>query len=221
LFQVGYVTVACFVLLNLFTAVLWANYVLLARSIQGLGLLTDRQREWIHAQTVLLRARPLSSVETQKMRGVRRFAAMLVESRPFSWFMLIVLIANAALLGAVHWNMTVALRDGIFWSNVGFTFAFVLEAVLRVVGHGVKLYWRVRWNRFDLVITASSILDVVLTAVYGSSSSIGVLISILRLTRVLRLIRLARKYVFCVELRPQSSSHRAHVLTNVLLCPLS
>lgn len=56
---------------------------------------------------------------------------------------------------------------------------FVLEVILKLVGFGFKGYFSDRWNRFDFIIVAASLIF------YATP-----FVSILRLIRVIRLIRL-------------------------------
>ncbi|XP_036367714.1 voltage-dependent calcium channel type A subunit alpha-1 isoform X2 [Octopus sinensis] len=75
--------------------------------------------------------------------------------------------------------------------NIAFTILFTIECVLKLLGFGLKNYFRDRWNLFDFIIVIGSIIDVVTTNVLSSASSFRT--GSFRLFRAARLIKLLRQ----------------------------
>jgi hypothetical protein len=73
--------------------------------------------------------------------------------------------------------------------NLAFTSVFIIEAIIKLLGFGIKGYFFFSWNIFDFFIVCSSILDIVIR--YSNSSDITFLKSF-QIIRVLRLLRVAR-----------------------------
>lgn len=72
------------------------------------------------------------------------------------------------------------------WINVGFTSVFALEAVLKIIGLGWSNYWRPVWNKFDLFLVFTSLLDVIVSVM-----SVNFL-RVLRLLRLLKVMKMAK-----------------------------
>ena len=142
-----------------------------------------------------MRSRPLRASNLLPDSPWRRYAIRIVESNQFSWVMACVLVANAGLLASQHWLQADQLTQTVFYTNIIFTLAFVVECGLGIMGRGPRLYWRLSWNRFDVFVTVASVIDVIIASFFESASSLSVFVSVLRVLRVLRLVRLARWWV--------------------------
>ena len=77
--------------------------------------------------------------------------------------------------------------------NDFFTWAFVAEMVIKLIGLGFKEYARDSFNLFDALIVILSIVDIVLTSATSSDSQGGTL-SAFRGVRLLRVFKLARSW---------------------------
>ena len=53
--------------------------------------------------------------------------------------------------------------------NLGFTFIFLLEAIIKITGMGPKAYFHVDWNKFDFFVVMASLLDIFLSFVLGNA----------------------------------------------------
>lgn len=67
---------------------------------------------------------------------------------------------------------------------------FIVEAVIKILGFGWQFYIRSGWNKFDFVLVAASVIDLVMSAV-GSSVG-GSIFNILRSQKILRVTRITR-----------------------------
>jgi hypothetical protein len=77
--------------------------------------------------------------------------------------------------------------------NYFFTAIFVVEATLKFIAYGLS-YFGSNWNRFDFFVVVASVLDIAMSFVKTSSTSILQLAKILRMFRVTRLFRLINKH---------------------------
>jgi voltage-gated sodium channel len=106
----------------------------------------------------------------------------LVDSPRFHRAVLVLILANAALMGIETSRELMARHLGLFTAlNAAVQVAFVAEITLRLAAHG-RTPWRFfrdGWNVFDFVVVAASLLP-----------AAGPLATLARLARVLRAVRL-------------------------------
>lgn len=76
--------------------------------------------------------------------------------------------------------------------NMAFSFIFFIEMILKLIGFGVKGYFRDPFNTFDSVIVGSSLVDFILMNLINQQSVGG--ITALRTFRLLRLFKLAKSW---------------------------
>ena len=78
--------------------------------------------------------------------------------------------------------------------NIIFTSLFTIEFGIKIVGFGVKNYFRDTWNILDFVTVVGSIADIILSFIQaGNLDEKGINLAFLRLFRVARLIKLLRQ----------------------------
>lgn len=81
--------------------------------------------------------------------------------------------------------------------NIFFTFIFLSEMILKMLGVGIKNYFRgSRFNQFDFLIVFASILDIFFSNIVlqGDNQSSGSVITALRGFRLLRIFKLAKTW---------------------------
>lgn len=62
--------------------------------------------------------------------------------------------------------------DILFWTNIIFSFVFIVEATLKLIAYG-KTYFDNAWNKFDFFVVSASIIDFLMDMM--GSSSLGFL----------------------------------------------
>ena len=77
--------------------------------------------------------------------------------------------------------------------NEIFTWAFVVEMVIKLLGIGFKEYARDSFNLFEAFIVILSIIDMIISAIFSGDSPTGAL-SAFRGVRLLRVFKLARSW---------------------------
>ncbi|MEV0154074.1 ion transporter [Micromonospora sp. NPDC050686] len=116
-------------------------------------------------------------------RGPAAFCARLARSRPFEIAIIVLIGANAAVLGLETYPHLGAAGSVLRWLEWAFRTMFVVEIAIRVLAYGRRPqdFFRHGWNVFDLVVTAA----IFLPALHGDSA----LLRVIRVARVLRLVR--------------------------------
>ena len=120
---------------------------------------------------------------------LRDLARNLVESTPFQWTIIGVILVNAAVLGlevSPSWmekygDQTTAVGQ----ITVGI---FVVEIALRIFAHG-RSFFRGAWNLFDLVVVLIALVP------GGGSYSVFRVLRVLRVLRLLSTVRSMRRVV--------------------------
>ena len=124
----------------------------------------------------------LSSPQHQAER--RSALARLIDSRAFTATVLVVIAANAVVLGAqTYEGVNREYGDVLSLLNAVFLGVFVVELALRIACYGRRphRFFRDGWNLFDFVVVAAAFLPVI-----RESSTL------LRLARVARVVRVIR-----------------------------
>ncbi len=94
------------------------------------------------------------SIESSPMSALQRF----VEHPAFKGFIVVLIVANAALLGVeTARDMNPSLLGWVVQINILILGVFVVELVLRIVAHRAA-FFRDAWNIFDFVIVAIALL---------------------------------------------------------------
>ncbi|WP_328346619.1 ion transporter [Micromonospora sp. NBC_00421] len=115
--------------------------------------------------------------------GLAERCARITRSRPFEAAIVVLIMANAAVLGVETYPDLGVARPVLHWLELAFRVAFVVEIVVRVLAYGRRPqdFLRHGWNVFDLVVIAA----IFLPGLHGDSA----LLRVVRVARVLRLVR--------------------------------
>ncbi|EGR31327.1 hypothetical protein IMG5_112540 [Ichthyophthirius multifiliis] len=81
--------------------------------------------------------------------------------------------------------------------NLFFTAVFIVELIFKLISYGIKGYWISSWNKFDMFIVLSSIVDLILNFVMGNQSlsflrvgpQLARIMRVMRVTRLLKLVK--------------------------------
>lgn len=116
----------------------------------------------------------------------RSFAGRIVGTPAFQHGVLALIAANAVLIGLeTSSRLMAAYGPWLLALNWVFQAAFVLEIALRLAAHGSRWprFFRDGWNAFDVLVVAASLIP-----------AVGMLATIGRLSRVLRVLRLVSAF---------------------------
>ena len=108
-------------------------------------------------------------------------------------FITILIIANTIVLALDKYPEDTELVNISEILNEFFTWAFVAEMIIKLLGLGFKEYVRDSFNIFDAIIVILSIVDIIVTASSGSGDQSSTF-SAFRGVRLLRVFKLARSW---------------------------
>jgi hypothetical protein len=123
---------------------------------------------------------------------------MSQDTHIFSKMMSLCIVLNTVVLAMDRHNIDNTTYQILLTANLIFTFVFLVEMIVKILGLGVLGYCSDRFNIFDGTIVVVSLLEVIL----GSTGTSGAFraVRIFRLLRVLRVAKLARHLKFLTHL---------------------
>ncbi|KAA0162398.1 hypothetical protein FNF28_04736 [Cafeteria roenbergensis] len=183
LYFFAFIVVGSFFSLNLFIGVVIDNFNRLKKELDGSAFMTKEQRQLANADK-LIRTVKIETRPEAPSASWRRVAFRIIMMPWFDPFIFGVIIANALTMCMQFYGMDAvyaAVLDGL---NTAFLVIFGIEAVLKLSGLGIEVYWRSLWNRFDFIVFIASVIGVFFDAGAGAS--------VIRVLRIARIIRIAR-----------------------------
>eukprot|EP01065_Artemidia_motanka_P014877 TRINITY_DN18716_c0_g1_i1.p1 TRINITY_DN18716_c0_g1~~TRINITY_DN18716_c0_g1_i1.p1 ORF type:complete len:1646 (+),score=510.58 TRINITY_DN18716_c0_g1_i1:41-4939(+) len=186
LFFVAFVVTGSFFWLNLFVSILTALTTQSkdAEMEAQLAVATDQERAWVDAQKFMAHWQLKPAPRPPKGR-LRRSAFALVTHGAFDLLISAVVILNILTMCMQHRGQPASLGTFLEISNLVFVAIFVVEAALKVLGLGPRVYLADTWNRLDLLLVVLSLSQLV----FRQNG-----IAVLRIFRVGRLFRLSRRW---------------------------
>jgi len=182
-----FITLCAFSLLNLYVGVIFYQFSRIRLLSQTSScFLTEEQKEWSEISKMALRLTPI--IRPPRPKGFfPRFCWTVVKHNSFEPLILSCIVLNVCFMATEHYGQTGGWEGMLYIANVVFTAIFMLEAVLKLVGHGYRLYFKSGWNRFDFVIVVAAVFD--LAELNFISASFVRLVRLFRVTRMFRLVK--------------------------------
>ncbi|EDV92308.1 GH24843 [Drosophila grimshawi] len=126
----------------------------------------------------------------------RLFVHNVVTSKYFDLAIAAVIGLNVVTMAMEYYKMPMALQYALKIFNYFFTAVFILEANMKLVALGWRLYLKDRWNQLDVGIVLLSIVGIVLeeleTNIIPINPTIIRVMRVLRIARVLKLLKMAK-----------------------------
>lgn len=127
---------------------------------------------------------------------LRLFVHNVVTSKYFDLAIAAVIGLNVVTMAMEYYMMPKALEYALKIFNYFFTAVFILEAIMKLVALGVRLYMKDQWNQLDVAIVILSIVGIVLeeleTKIIPINPTIIRVMRVLRIARVLKLLKMAK-----------------------------
>jgi hypothetical protein len=147
-------------------------------------------------QRLILGSEPDYETTNVPKEMCRRKFHTLVSSERFEGTIMSVIMLNMIQMAMLTEGQAPATTIVLKGTNYVFSFVFLVECVLKLVGYG-RSYFRNSWNQFDFFVVSASVFDVVLDflppAFKQSFSAAPTIAKLMRVLRVLRIVRLAGK----------------------------
>ncbi|XP_032588774.1 uncharacterized protein LOC6585509 isoform X5 [Drosophila mojavensis] len=126
----------------------------------------------------------------------RMFVHNVVTSKYFDLAIAAVIGLNVVTMAMEYYKMPIPLQYALKIFNYFFTAVFILEANMKLVALGWRLYLKDRWNQLDVGIVLLSIVGIVLeeleTNIIPINPTIIRVMRVLRIARVLKLLKMAK-----------------------------
>ncbi|XP_063362295.1 voltage-dependent T-type calcium channel subunit alpha-1G-like isoform X2 [Cydia amplana] len=126
----------------------------------------------------------------------RLFIHNVVTSKYFDLAIAGVIGLNVVTMAIEYYRMPPVLQYALKIFNYFFTAVFILEAIMKLVALGFKIYLKDKWNQLDVIIVILSIVGIVLeeleTNIIPINPTIMRVMRVLRIARVLKLLKMAK-----------------------------
>lgn len=127
---------------------------------------------------------------------LRMFVHNVVTSKYFDLAIAAVIGLNVVTMALEYYMMPLALEYALKIFNYFFTAVFILEAIMKLVALGIRLYMKDKWNQLDVAIVILSIVGIVLeemeSKIIPINPTIIRVMRVLRIARVLKLLKMAK-----------------------------
>ncbi|TRY91912.1 hypothetical protein DNTS_029630 [Danionella cerebrum] len=213
IFFIVYLILIAFFMMNIFV-----GFVIVTFQEQGEQEYKNCELDKNQRQCVqyALKARPLRCYIPKNPRQYQVW--FIVTSSYFEYLMFLLIMLNTMCLGMQHCNQSDHITHLSDMLNVIFTVLFTVEMLLKLGAFKAKGYFGDPWNVFDFVIVVGSIVDVILSEIdaalaaqgglycltgcsevnpmqaIADSENMSVSITLFRLFRVMRLVKLLNRF---------------------------
>ncbi|XP_058837307.1 voltage-dependent T-type calcium channel subunit alpha-1G isoform X2 [Topomyia yanbarensis] len=194
LYFIAFILLVGFFVLNMFVGVVVENF--------------HRCREEQEKEEKILRAAKRALQMEKKRRRMheppyytnysplRMFVHNVVTSKYFDLAIAAVIGLNVVTMAMEYYMMPLPLEYALKIFNYFFTAVFILEAMMKLLALGLKIYMKDKWNQLDVGIVILSIVGIVLeeleTNIIPINPTIIRVMRVLRIARVLKLLKMAK-----------------------------
>lgn len=193
------VMLSSFFLMNLFVAVIFFQYneereEIINSKFQGLD---NKQKKWIIMLRLVPSAKPKFAHIIPPVNKIRKMLFATVQHSLFEAFITVCIVLNILTMG-ISYDGSTTLYDQILTEiNMVFTVIFIFECILKLLALGVIQYSYSNWNKFDFLIVAASLIDLVMTYIGMDGLGVGPqLTQIMRVFRIMKLFKVMKSKYF-------------------------
>jgi len=186
LYAVVQIIVGNWVLVNLVQGAVLSTYVVQKRLSSGIvPRMSEEAKEWRELVALMSRLRPAPQ-PAETSTGLQRSARRLADSYWFDVFVRTVIVCSVVVQMTRTHDQSGNTSVVIFWINTVIATLFTAEIGVKVLAYGPRHYLSSGLDRFDVLVTALSIVRVALDAWSGEYDPV---LSVARDTLALRVIR--------------------------------
>ncbi|XP_022254974.1 voltage-dependent calcium channel type A subunit alpha-1-like [Limulus polyphemus] len=121
-------------------------------------------------------------------KRLRFFIRHLVKTQVFYWFVIVLVFLNTVCVAIEHYNQPKWLTNFLYWAEFVFLGLFIFEMFMKMYALGPRIYFESSFNKFDCVVIAGSIFEVVWSSIREGSFGF----SVLRALRLLRIFKVTK-----------------------------
>ncbi|KAH7983151.1 hypothetical protein HPB52_009650 [Rhipicephalus sanguineus] len=118
----------------------------------------------------------------------RFFIRQVVKTQTFYWVVIVLVFLNTVCVAVEHHDQDQYLTDFLYYAEFAFLGLFIFEMLIKVYALGPRIYFESSFNRFDCVVIAGSIFEVVWSSLKEGSFGL----SVLRALRLLRIFKFTK-----------------------------
>jgi hypothetical protein len=199
LYFVVYVILGVYVTVNIIVGVICDHFQRQREGLQGAVFLTDKQKAWWDTQQLLNKQRRPIRLGIEPKTWPAKLFFQLNHSNQFDQLVYAMISLNMISMAMTYEGQSDNYSQWLEISNYYFVGFFVVEAWIKIMGSGWRLYISNSWNKFDFFVTATSCFEVMLKFIVdvllhqggeGSSGAMFAMARMMRLFRVSRMLRL-------------------------------
>ncbi|KAF5837635.1 Ion transport protein-domain-containing protein [Dunaliella salina] len=153
--------------------------------------ITAEQQHWLSVQQ-LLSSTTIEERHIPPENPVRRAVHTLLYNNVTEGIIMAIIVCNTIIMLFAHYGMNDKWKMAIDYTNIIVTGVFVVEMILKIFAIGAPAYLRSSWNRLDVIITALSILNVLVENIANDTGNSTQFLPVLRTLRVARIFRLVK-----------------------------
>jgi hypothetical protein len=186
-------------MINLFIGVVFDLYIEM-KTLEDDGTLKKRdERSWSEYVARLELVKCIKRIPPPQ-HLIRQKIEKMVRSDLFQKFIISVIFLNALALAVIHRGQGPHFSATLEWINVALAMIFVLEAILKILGHGVKTYFSDSVDLFDFTVSVVSSIDSLLFMTQTCADNDSAFLKFVRSMRVFRLLRLVNLFRGCEDI---------------------
>ncbi|EGR30825.1 hypothetical protein IMG5_122970 [Ichthyophthirius multifiliis] len=193
-FFVSFILVGSFFLVNLFVGVIFLNFNKAQQSErrQSSLFLTEEQSRWIEFQQMIIIVKAEFAANREPRGAFRLKVFRIVNSRVFEVLIMVCIVLNIISMGLTYEGSSLQYESILENINYFFTATFIMELILKLIATGLEGFWISSWNKFDLFVVISSIIDIVMNQLGSGIAFLRIGPQLVRIVRVMRISRLLK-----------------------------
>lgn len=177
--------------LNMFIGVIIDQFQETKERLNGRGMITAEQDNWIKISILVRRLRPPAKPPAPPPQKCRVPFWRISVAVWFDYFIMTCILVNIGTMCIGFYGMSDELTLGLEIFNMFFAVVYNLEAIIKITGLG-KTYFYDGWNIFDFVIVIAANVGIVFK--YGGvAKEVAGISTVIRTFRVGRIFRIARQ----------------------------
>eukprot|EP00808_Paulinella_micropora_P023985 g29760.t1 len=184
IYFIVFIVICSFFSLNLVVGTVLDSFAQLKTEYEGSALMTEEQLKMQRTSQLLAQCKPKADPKPPK-RWIQKPFYRLVMHDLFDKTIMLLIVLNSCFMMMQHYNQSPTWDYILYVANLFFVVSFTIEAICKILGLGWKQYQKPAWNKLDFFLVAVSYIGIFVDA--------GVGVSIFRMLRVARLIRLIPK----------------------------
>ena len=186
LYFIIFIVLASFFWVNLMVGIIIDQYSRIQAASGDMMFATEGQKKWLQTLKLKRYQNEQKALQEVPKFPIRKYAFLLATHPRFESGIMLCIVLNIVVMGTYHASQSgtwTLIQD---YMNVGFTYIFILELVVKVIAYTPQGYFEEPWNRFDFVTVAASIPSLVGIQTGGS------VFRVLKIGRMFKLIQGAK-----------------------------